>query len=74
MLGNVYEWVEDDYHNDYTGAPADGSAWVTGEDYRVVRGGSWGSNADSLHSANRARFYPTSGGYSRGFRCVQSSL
>ena len=42
MHGNVWEWVEDLYHETYEGAPADGSAWVLGNDSaRVLRGGSW---------------------------------
>ena len=41
--GNVWEWVEDCWHESYRGAPSDGSAWVTGGDCfkRVLRGGSW---------------------------------
>ena len=27
MHGNVWEWVEDDWHDDYVGAPSDGTAW-----------------------------------------------
>ena len=41
MHGNVWEWVEDDWHRTYDGAPSDGSAWVDksrGAD-RVMRGG-----------------------------------
>ena len=45
MHGNVWEWVEDCWHGDYTGAPTDGSAWLSEQngncDSRVVRGGSW---------------------------------
>jgi formylglycine-generating enzyme required for sulfatase activity len=43
MIGNVSEWTQDCYHNDYTDAPADGSAWVTdcAGTYRVLRNGSW---------------------------------
>ena len=43
MLGNVWEWVEDCWHNGYGGAPTDGTAWTTGGDCnrRVLRGGSW---------------------------------
>jgi hypothetical protein len=43
MHGNLWEWVEDCWHDNYLGAPADGSAWLQGGDssYRVVRGGSW---------------------------------
>src|SRR5260370_28673928 len=42
MHGNVWEWVEDSWHENYDGAPTDGSAWLRGGDpsYRVVRGGS----------------------------------
>jgi formylglycine-generating enzyme required for sulfatase activity len=57
MAGNVWEWVEDCYHDDYDGAPTDSSAWTVGGDCsnRVVRGGSWDSNPQSLRSANRGR-------------------
>lgn len=42
MLGNVWEWTEDCWHDNYTGAPDDGSAWRSGDcAYRVLRGGSW---------------------------------
>ena len=43
MLGNVWEWTEDCWHNSYNGAPANGSAWTTGGNcrLRVLRGGSW---------------------------------
>lgn len=55
MHGNVWQWVEDCYHEDYKGAPDNGSAWKQNADCnnRVVRGGSWGSNAEALRSASR---------------------
>ncbi len=41
MHGNVWEWCEDKYHENYKGAPLDGSAWVDGKnEERVLRGGS----------------------------------
>jgi formylglycine-generating enzyme required for sulfatase activity len=56
MHGNVWEWCEDDWHENYEGAPADGSAWV-GSDrestYRLLRGGSWVINPDYCRSAVR---------------------
>src|SRR5262249_14818592 len=55
MQGNVWQWVEDCYHEDYKGAPENGSAWKQDADCstRVVRGGSWGSNPEILRSASR---------------------
>jgi hypothetical protein len=56
MVGNVWEWVEDCLHEDYSGAPADGSAWMTGDCSRHrLRGGSWASLSDEIRSANRGR-------------------
>lgn len=55
MHGNVWEWCQDVYHENYNGAPSDGSAWLSGGDSsrRVLRGGSWYSDGDSVRSANR---------------------
>jgi formylglycine-generating enzyme required for sulfatase activity len=54
MVGNVWEWTEDCYHNGYNGAPSDGLAWTSGDcRQHVVRGGSWASNPMSLRSAGR---------------------
>ena len=44
MHGNMWEWVEDWYHPNYTGAPTDGSAWSDWDPdwpYKVLRGGAW---------------------------------
>ncbi len=56
MHGNVYEWVQDCWNDNYQGAPVDGSAWESWEmdcGGRVLRGGSWGSRPWYLRSANR---------------------
>jgi formylglycine-generating enzyme required for sulfatase activity len=54
MLGNVWEWVEDCYHDNYEGAPEDGSAWTAGDcNQRVIRGGSWGDPGRNVRSAVR---------------------
>jgi eukaryotic-like serine/threonine-protein kinase len=42
MHGNVWEWCLDTWHENYDGAPTDGSAWIENDgDYRLLRGGSW---------------------------------
>jgi formylglycine-generating enzyme required for sulfatase activity len=52
--GNVFGWIEDSWHNNYNGAPTDGSAWIEGGNYRVVRGGAWSDSPDgALRSAWR---------------------
>ena len=56
MQGNVFQWVEDCFQANYTGAPADGSARTSADCKRhVVRGGSWYEEPDFLRSANRSR-------------------
>jgi formylglycine-generating enzyme required for sulfatase activity len=54
MAGNVWQWVQDCYHDNYNGAPANGSAWTAGDcSRRVVRGGSWQSDPEVIRSADR---------------------
>jgi formylglycine-generating enzyme required for sulfatase activity len=69
MHGNVGQWVQDCHHDDYKGAPTDGSAWTSGDCSRgVVRGGSWVDGPQGLRAADRARDAAASRGGSRGFR------
>lgn len=52
--GNAWEWVQDCYNPDYAGAPADGSAWLTGDCVRrVVRGGGWYNKPETVRPALR---------------------
>ena len=54
MHGNVWEWTQDCWNWDFTNAPADGSAWISGDcSLRVLRGGSWSNNPQILRSAFR---------------------
>ena len=56
MHGNAWEWAQDCWNVSYQGAPADGSAWESGDCERhVLRGGSWFSRPGSLRAANRRR-------------------
>ena len=73
MHGNVCEWVEDCWHDNYEGAPSDGSAWTSGghSGWRVSRGGSWFSFPQVLRSAYRLGVPPTSRYSDTGFRLVQ---
>ncbi len=71
MHGYLREFCADNWHGDYTGAPADGSTWVTpGETSHVLRGGSWEDTAPQLMSAYRRPARPGSLGPGTGFRCV----
>ncbi|MEA5540781.1 formylglycine-generating enzyme family protein [Limnoraphis robusta Tam1] len=82
MHGNVWEWCEDDWHDNYEGAPIDGSAWFDDnmnlaekQSRTVVRGGSWADHAKDCRSADRDDNYSAKRdqiNYYNGFRvaCV----
>ena len=74
MHGNVWEWVEDDWHDSYDGSPDDGRAWVDDPRgaRRVMRGGSWGNNAHDCRSAYRLGYGPGNRYGSVGFRLSRS--
>jgi formylglycine-generating enzyme required for sulfatase activity len=75
LAGNVWEWVEDDWHESYTGAPTDGSAWIDSPrgSGRVYRGGSFDFDADALRASLRAAYgYPSYDYDVLGARCCRS--
>jgi formylglycine-generating enzyme required for sulfatase activity len=70
--GNVSEWVEDCWHDNFLRAPETPIAWVNpGCELRVVRGGSWGSAREFLRSAWRSSALTSSSGARTGFRVVR---
>lgn len=75
LAGNVWEWCEDKWHDNYAGAPTDGSAWTMGdeEDVRVLRGGSWISDALYCRSAYRYWYGPGSRNSNFGFRVASGT-
>ncbi len=74
LHGNVWEWVQDGYHDSYIGAPTDGSAWQrrAEQQYRVLRGGSWDYVPDGMRSAFRDWLTPTNRAGNLGFRVARS--
>jgi formylglycine-generating enzyme required for sulfatase activity len=73
MHGNVWEWVQDVVHDNYEGAPVDGSAWEEGGDAsrRILRGGSWLYNPRYLRSALRNGFSAVLSNDIVGFRVAR---
>ncbi len=74
--GNVWEWCEDVWHDNYNGIPQDGSAWLSDgeQSKRLLRGGSWFSSAFYCRSAIRSRRDAGISSYFIGFRVVASVL
>lgn len=74
MHGNVWEWMADEWREDYRDAPADASARTSGDDAvnRVVRGGSWFNVARLCRSAYRFSFPPDARRNDCGFRVVMT--
>ncbi|WP_427157819.1 SUMF1/EgtB/PvdO family nonheme iron enzyme [Aliinostoc sp. HNIBRCY26] len=71
MCGNVWEWCQDEWHDDYLNAPNDGSAWLrNGRNNKLIRGGSWGSNPRTCRSANRGSYTAVNRSNHFGFRVV----
>ena len=73
MLGHVWQWIEDCWHDGYVGAPTDGSAWI--EDgqcsKRIIRGGSYQSPPYIIRVDNHNSNDSQARSYSVGFRVVR---
>ena len=53
MSGNVWEWCEDGYHDNYSGAPVDGTAWQSDGPRHQLRGGSWAYYSEGARATAR---------------------
>ncbi|MGQ0675796.1 MAG: SUMF1/EgtB/PvdO family nonheme iron enzyme [Rhodospirillales bacterium] len=74
MLGNLWEWTEDCWNASYSGAPSDGTAWLSGDcGKRVLRGGSWFNRPRSVRSAVRNRFVTAIRDIGNGFRVARTN-
>ncbi|MCV3213800.1 formylglycine-generating enzyme family protein, partial [Plectonema radiosum NIES-515] len=72
MHGNIWEWCQDEWHQNYNEAPADAKAWGSENDNRsrLLRGGSWSYYPENCRSAIRDDFYPDDAYSIIGFRVV----
>ncbi|MBE9220555.1 formylglycine-generating enzyme family protein [Dolichospermum flos-aquae] len=74
MHGNVWEWCQDDWHDNYIDAPKDGGAWTSQSgNIKLLRGGSWVYDPQDCRSASRDVNYGDVRGYiyvNIGFRVV----
>ena len=69
MHGNIWEWCEDEWNENYNGAPTDGNAWMSGDsNYHLLRGGSGYCSDVFLRCANRYWGEATNWNFGRGFR------
>ena len=73
MLGNVWQWAEDCWSDNYKGAPSDGSSWQSGDcGRRVVRGGAYSNVPGLVLSAVRSRYKSAGRDHSGGFRVART--
>jgi formylglycine-generating enzyme required for sulfatase activity len=73
MQGNVWEWCAD-WKADYSTGAATGPTGPASGSLRVIRGGSWGYNADGCRVAGRGIINPSNTYYNIGFRVARSSV
>lgn len=72
MSGNVSEWVQDNVHKNYNGAPSDGRAWENGGRLRLLRGGSWADEEQDMRATARLSSTASERHEVGGFRLVKT--
>lgn len=75
ILGTVWEWVEDDHHPGFDGAPVDGRPWIDAPrgTRHILKGGSWADQPRVLRSATRLNNHPGPRIANVGFRVARSA-
>ena len=77
IVGNVWEWCADCWHDDYTGAPCDGSPWLAAASRlrrHCVRGGAWDMDAFRCRSSYRSFDWEQIGTSRTGFRICTNAI
>jgi formylglycine-generating enzyme required for sulfatase activity len=82
LMGNLAEWVADDYHDSYEGAPNDGSAWLAPTDLgcdpycahpaKIIKGSSY-AYSESISVGTKGMGYPSKSYGNVGFRLVRDT-
>ena len=72
MSGNLWEWCQDQWINDYKNGPRDSQPRTSNSSYRVIRGGGWYNDASFCRSAARTYNTPTTRSGSIGFRVART--
>jgi sulfatase modifying factor 1 len=72
IQGNIWQWLADSYHDNYNGAPGDGSEWQGDGEVRVVRGGSWIIHPLETRSAMRFGYKASIRNGMGGFRLART--
>ncbi|HAF44280.1 MAG TPA: formylglycine-generating enzyme family protein [Gallionellaceae bacterium] len=72
MLGSLWEWTGDNYHEDYTGASFNGKARQDKGTKYVMRGGSWNNGPTRVRAAKRGQSKPTDRFSTIGFRVART--
>jgi len=78
MAGNVWEWVNDRYEEDYyqnspESNPQGPETWTAWNDAWVIRGGSWSEDPAYVRTSYRSRYNPNARYYNLGFRFAKNS-
>jgi formylglycine-generating enzyme required for sulfatase activity len=72
MAGNAAEWVKDCWNQSYRGAPANGSAWMSGDcSSHVLRGGSYESKPEEVRTGSRWKYDTDVPYVTNGFRVAR---